>query len=116
MESVGVVMDRVFDDSLKDITDVALVRPAAIWLGLGSFLLGSIFLGAALAGAGAITAEGPLFMLLGVALIGGGFTMKPTGFEYDAGLVFSGMKKYAITGISGLFVAVSFLLLVVSIV
>jgi hypothetical protein len=107
-------MDRVLDDSLNDITDVALVRPAAIWLGLSSFLIGSIFLGGALAGAGAVTAEGPLFMLLGVALIGGGFTMKPTGFEYDAGLEFSGMKQYAMTAISGLFVAISSLLLVVS--
>ncbi len=104
-------MDPVLDGSLRDLADITLVRPAAIWLGLGSFFVGSILFGDALAGTGAIPHAGPLLMLLGVALVGGGFTMEPTDFEYDPGLTFSGMEWYVITGVSALFVAVSAVLL-----
>ena len=99
-------MVRAFDVHLDGIDGRSLVRPAAIWLGLATFFFGSILFGETLA-TSATAFEGPLFMLLGVALVGGGFTMEPSEFEYDPEIAFSGRRYYVVAGVSALFVAVT---------
>jgi hypothetical protein len=90
--------------------DVALLsrylRPAAIFLGLGVFLLGSLVLGAALAISRppqTYAYGGPLLLLLGVSLIGGGFVMEPSEYWIDPEIEFAGPWRYFVAGVSVLF-------------
>ncbi len=96
----GFELDRLLDrpDSLRD-----LLRPLSIWLGLTVFLAGAITLGAALA-AGTDPILGPLLLLLGVSLVGGGFTMTPSDFFLDPETEFVGPRRYFVAGVSVLFV------------
>lgn len=109
-------MDYALDESLDDIADAAVARPVAIWLGLVGFFLGSVLFGNALASAGTRPFGGPLLMLLGVALVGGGFTMAPTGLAFDPDIEFSGLARSVIVGCSSLFVVLAALVLIASLV
>jgi hypothetical protein len=108
-------MARVLTVSDDRIDPLTLVRPAAIWLGLAVFLFGSILFGNALTGTGTQPFEGPLFMLLGVALVGGGFTMDASEFEYDPEIEFSGLEYYVVAGLSALFLLVAIAVLVLGV-
>jgi hypothetical protein len=93
------------------------LRPAAIWLGLGTFFAGALFLGATLA-APAGSAEiftGPMLLLLGVSLIGGGFTMDVTDFLLDPKIEFEGRHRIFVAGISLLFLVLSAAVLALSV-
>jgi hypothetical protein len=86
------------------------LRPAAIWLGLAAFFVGALALGATLAArqSGAARAfTGPVLLLLGVALVGGGFTMSPTEFRLDPDIEFDGRRRYLVAGSSALLLAVA---------
>lgn len=109
-------MDLALDDPGTRIEPSGLVRPAAIWVGLGTFLLGSILFGDTLARAGTQPFEGPVLMLLGVALVGGGFTMDRSEMVYDPEIEFSGLEYYAVAGVSTLLLVVAAVLLVLSLV
>lgn len=81
-------------DSLHDV-----LRPLAIWLGLGTFFVGAIVLGGRLAESGMAEAfTGPMLLLLGVALVGGGFLIEPTGFFLDPEVEFAGRVWYVVAG------------------
>lgn len=85
-----------------------LLRPLAIWLGLVTFFVGAIVLGAYLAdsgGSGEFT--GPMFLLLGVALVGGGFLMDTTDFFIDPEIEFAGREWYVVAGASVLLLALA---------
>ena len=86
-----------------------VLRPLAIWLGLAVFFLGSIALGAALAAqSGTVRAfVGPMLLVLGVALVGGGFTMEPTPLVLDPDIEFTGREWYGLVCISVLFLLVA---------
>jgi hypothetical protein len=90
-------------DSLRE-----LLRPLAIWLGLVTFFLGAIALGARLARAETTEAfVGPMLLLLGVALVGGGFLMDRTDFLLDPEVEFSGREWYVVAGASVLLLALA---------
>jgi hypothetical protein len=89
-------------DSLAD-----SLRPLAIWLGLGTFFLGAILLGASLARESADAVVGPMFLLLGVSLVGGGFLMDPTEFFLDPEIEFTGREWYVVAGASVLLLALA---------
>jgi hypothetical protein len=77
------------------------LRTAAIFAGLGTFLLGAIVLGSALAveQPGRIqTYVGPMLLLLGVSLIGGGFVMRRSDHWLDPELTFEGGRRYFVAG------------------
>ena len=77
------------------------LRPLAIWLGLSTFLVGAIVLGARLAQSGSAEAfAGPMLLLLGVSLVGGGFLMEPTDLFLDPEIEFSGREWYVVAGAS----------------
>ena len=76
------------------------LRPLAIWLGLGTFFLGALALGATLAQGAAGAFTGPMLLLLGVSLVGGGFLMEPTEFALDPEVEFSGREWYVVAGAS----------------
>jgi hypothetical protein len=84
-------------DSLRE-----SLRPLAIWLGLGTFFVGALALGAALADQSGATEAfaGPMFLLLGVALVGGGFLMDTTDFFLDPEVEFDGREWYVVAGAS----------------
>ena len=82
------------------------LRPVAIWLGLVTFLAGAIGLGAALAG-GAEPFTGPLLLLLGVALVGGGFGMTPTTNALDPDLEFDRARRSFVVAVSALFLVLA---------
>ena len=95
----GLELDVPFDrpDSPRD-----LFRPLAIWFGLAVFLLGAVTLGAALADqSGAVEAfTGPMLLVLGVALVGGGFLMEQSDFFLDPEIEFEGREWYLVVGTS----------------
>ena len=75
------------------------LRPAAIFLGLGVFLGGSLLLGAALAAAGTsrlMAYTGALLMLLGVALVGGALVMAPSDYWLDPNIELEGPRRYLV--------------------
>ena len=79
------------------------LRPAAIFLGLGVFLLGAIVLGAALAADGTsrlLAYTGTLLMLLGVSLIGGALVMDPSDFWLDPEIELEGPGRYLVVALS----------------
>ena len=78
------------------------LRPVAIWLGLVTFLAGAIRLGATLAG-GTDPFTGPVLLLLGVALVGGGFAMNPTTHALDPDVEFDRARRHFVVGVSALF-------------
>lgn len=93
------------------------LRPVAIWLGLACFFLGSIFLGDTLAARQFGDAEaftGPVLMSLGVSLVGGGFTMDPTNRRLDPVVTFQGRQQYIVAGLSGLFLALAAIAMVLA--
>ncbi len=92
-----------------------LLRPAAIWLGLGSFLVGSLFLGVTLAAENTTPFAGPILLLLGVALIGGGFTMETAPSRLDPDIEFEGLRWYFVAGISTLFLCLSAVVLLLAV-
>ena len=65
-------------------------------------MIGAIALGAQLADQPGATeaVTGPLLLLLGVALVGGGFLMDPTGLFLDPDVEFSGRQWYVVAGAS----------------
>jgi hypothetical protein len=99
----GFELDRWLD---RPVSPRDLLRPLAIWLGLTVFLAGSIVLGAALA-EGADSVVGPLLMLLGVSLVGGGFTITPSDFFLDPEIEFAGTQWYFVVGVSLLFLLIA---------
>ncbi|MFT4921911.1 MAG: hypothetical protein ACI8XM_001119 [Haloarculaceae archaeon] len=89
---------------------VQYVRPLAICFGLGVFFVGSIVLGSALAATQPSRLQsylGPLLLLLGVSLIGGGFVMEPTEYWLDPEVSFDGPHLYFVAGSSGLFLVLA---------
>lgn len=101
----------------SELTDVEplsrYLRPAAIFLGLGVFLLGSLVLGAALAIdrlPQMYLYGGSILLLLGVSLIGGGFVMEASEFWLDPEIEFAGPWRYFVAGVSALFLALAALL------
>jgi hypothetical protein len=79
------------------------LRPSAIFLGLGTFLLGAIVLGSALAAARPAHVElylGPLVLLLGVGLVGGAFLMEPSDHWLDPEVAFEGLRRYFVATVS----------------
>jgi hypothetical protein len=92
-----------FDPSIErpDPLRTAL-RPFAIWLGMVSFLVGAIVFGATLADqSGQVEAfTGPMLLLLGVSLVGGGFLMEATDLFLDPEIEFSGREWYVVAGAS----------------
>ncbi|MEF8784625.1 MAG: hypothetical protein V5A45_01740 [Haloarculaceae archaeon] len=95
----GLEFDTLVDrpDSLSTV-----VRPLAIWLGLTSFFVGAIAFGATLAAqSGPVeTATGPMLLLLGVSLVGGGFLMEQTALFLDPEIEFRGRQWYVVAGAS----------------
>lgn len=78
-------------------------RPAAIFLGLGVFLLGSILLGADLAATETsrlLAYTGSLLALLGVALVGGALVMAPSDYWLDPDIEFEGPRRYLVVTLS----------------
>jgi|AntRauTorcE11898_2_1112593.scaffolds.fasta_scaffold76740_1 hypothetical protein len=87
----GLELDALVErpDSLRTV-----VRPLAIWVGLASFFVGAIAFGAMLAaqsGTGE-TVIGPMLLLLGVSLVGGGFLMDRTELFLDPEIEFRGRQ------------------------
>jgi hypothetical protein len=80
-------------------------------------MAGTLALGATLAtpGGEAEPFLGPLFLLLGVSLIGGGFTMDATEFFLDPEIEFSGTRRYFVAGVSLLFLVLSAAVLVLTV-
>ncbi len=91
----GFELDAIVErpDSLHTV-----VRPLAIWLGLASFLFGAIAFGATLAAQSATvgTVTGPMLLLLGVSLVGGGFLMESTELFLDPDIEFQGREWYIV--------------------
>jgi hypothetical protein len=90
------------------------LRPLSIWLGLATFLGGSILLGSTLASPNADPFAGPLLLLVGVALVGGGFTMEPTDLFPDPEVAFTGSERYFGAAVSVLFVLLAGAVLVLA--
>ena len=86
------------------------LRPAAIFAGLAVFLLGALVLGAALASTPAprvYLSGGPILLLLGVALVGGGLVMEPSEYWLDPEVEFTGLQRQFVAGASALFLCVA---------
>lgn len=85
------------------------LRPVAVFLGLAAFLVGAVVLGAALAAdhsARLTLYTGPMLMLLGVSLVGGALVMEPSEYWLDPEVEITGLPRYFVVGVSGLFVLV----------
>jgi hypothetical protein len=106
----GFELDRWLDRRLS-VRDH--LRPLAIWLGLTVFMAGSIALGAALA-EGVDSVVGPLLMILGVSLVGGGFTMAPTDSFLDPDIEFTDEQWYFVAAVSVLFLLIAAISFVVA--
>jgi hypothetical protein len=95
----GLELDEIIDrpDHLRTV-----LRPLAIWLGISSFFVGAISLGSTLATqSGTVEATtGPMLLLLGVSLAGGGFLMEPTELFLDPEIEFDGRTWYVVAGSS----------------
>jgi hypothetical protein len=90
------------------------LRPAAVWLGLASFFVGSLFLGATLAPPeeSAEPLAGPVLLSVGVGLVGGAFTTDATDVALDPDVEFEGVGRYFAAGISVVFLSLSIAVLV----
>jgi hypothetical protein len=92
-----------------------------IWLGIASFFVGSIGVGATLAArqvAGAVApapGAGLALLSLGVAYVGIGFAMEPTGSPYDPDLALPDWHRVLMAVLAGPFAAVGLLLLATSV-
>lgn len=79
-------------------------------LGLGTFLLGAIVLGSALAATRPGRVQlytGPLLVLLGVSLVGGGFDTSPSDHWLHPEVEFAGTPRYVVGGVSALCLTVA---------
>jgi len=79
------------------------LRPTAIFLGLGVFLLGAIILGAALADTQPsrfLAFTGALLVILGVSLVGGALVMAPSDYWLDPDIEFEGPERYLVVAVS----------------
>ena len=79
------------------------LRPGAIFLGLGVLLLGAIVLGASLTVSQPprmYVYSGPILVLLGVSLVGGGLVMEPSEYWLDPEIEFVGWQRNFVAGIS----------------
>jgi hypothetical protein len=86
------------------------LRPAAIFLGLGVFLLGALVLGAALATIRpprVYVYSGPLLLALGVALVGGALVMDPSEYWLDPDVEFRGWRRVVVVAVSVGFVVLA---------
>ncbi len=85
------------------------LRPVAVFFGLAVFLVGAVVLGVALAADQSVRVAlytGPMLLLLGVALIAGAFLMETSEHWLDPGVEVTGLLRYAVAGVSALFVLV----------
>jgi len=99
-------MDSTFDSVIaRPALSSALLRPATIWSGLASFFAGALVLGGTLAdqSGGADPFTGPILLLFGVSLVGGGFAMEPVDQFLDPDVAFEGTGRYFAAGVSLLF-------------
>jgi len=87
------------------------VRPAIIWLGIASFFLGAIGVGATLAarqfgGAGPEPAAGMALLSLGVAYVGTGIVMDRTGSTYDPEIELPARQRALVAALAAPFLVV----------
>ena len=86
------------------------LRPTAIFLGLSLFLVGSLVLGAALAIEQlpqVYRYGGPILLLIGVSLVGGGFVMESSEYWLDPEIEFASPWRYFVAGVSVLFLVLA---------
>jgi hypothetical protein len=86
------------------------LRPGSIFLGLGTFLLGSIVLGAALGTSHpprAYVYSGSILLALGVSLVGGALVVVPSEHWLDPEVEFTGWQRHLVTATSVLCLALA---------
>lgn len=88
------------------------VRPVTIWLGIACFFVGAIGVGAALAaarygGVGPEPAAGLALLLVGVAAVGVGLALRPTGVAYDPEIELSDSQRLLVAALAGSYFTLS---------